>query len=167
MPFAVASAGCVLLIRRGGHPGKGLWALPGGFVEQGERLLAGAMRELHEETSIAMLDSSLAAALVAVQVFDHPDRSQRGRTITHVHHFDLRSDFLPEVQAADDAALARWVPFAELAAMELAFFEDHFNILDHFFTLSLALAMSAVSLYYYLQVLKQIYVADVPAGAPA
>lgn len=30
----------------------------------------------------------------------------------------------------------------------------------------LALAMSAVSLYYYLQVLKQIYVADVPASAP-
>src|SRR6266566_4418988 len=30
----------------------------------------------------------------------------------------------------------------------------------------LAIAMSAVSLYYYLQVLKQIYVADVPAGAP-
>ena len=143
----VVSAGCVLLIRRGGHPGKGLWALPGGFVEQDERLLAGAMRELHEETSIAMLDSSLAAALVAVQVFDHPDRSQRGRTITHVHHFDLRSDFLPEVQAADDAALARWVPFAELVAMELAFFEDHFNILDHFFTLSAGV--------------------DVPVGAPA
>ncbi|HEY2953447.1 MAG TPA: NADH-quinone oxidoreductase subunit N [Verrucomicrobiae bacterium] len=32
---------------------------------------------------------------------------------------------------------------------------------------SLALAMSAVSLYYYLQVLKQIYVADAPVGAPA
>ncbi len=110
----LVSAGHVLLVKRGGFPGKGLWALPGGFVEPRERLLQGAMRELIEET----------------------DRSQRGRTITHAHYFDLRSEALPTIQAADDAAAAAWIGLAELAVMEEQFFEDHFHILDHFLHLS-------------------------------
>ena len=39
-------------------------------------------------------------ALVGVAVFDHPDRSQRGRTITHAHYFDLKTRQLPAVTAA-------------------------------------------------------------------
>jgi bifunctional NMN adenylyltransferase/nudix hydrolase len=128
----VTTAGHVLLIERGRAPGKGLWALPGGFLEPRERVLQGAIRELREETGLALLDSSLEAALVEVAVFDHPDRSLRGRTITHAHHFDLGQCRLPEVAGADDAAAARWVPITELAGMEETFFEDHFNILDHF-----------------------------------
>ena len=65
-------------------------------------------------------------------MFDHPDRSQRGRTISHAHHFDLGDRELPEVQGADDAAHAQWLPIAQLAGMEEAFFDDHFHMLDHF-----------------------------------
>jgi bifunctional NMN adenylyltransferase/nudix hydrolase len=65
-------------------------------------------------------------------VFDHPDRSQRGRTITHAHYFDLSSDALPNVEAADDAALVAWVPIVELPDMEEQFYEDHYHILDCF-----------------------------------
>jgi len=132
----LVSAGHVLLIKRGGFPGKGLWALPGGFVEPRERLLQGAMRELVEETKVSVLASTLEGCLVDVKVFDHPDRSQRGRTITHAHYFDLRSDSLPTIEAADDAAQAEWTPITQLAAMEDQFFEDHFHILDHFLDLS-------------------------------
>lgn len=132
----VRSAGHVLLIRRGGYPGKGQWAVPGGFVEQRERLLQSAMRELAEETSLGVLESTLESALVDVKVFDHPDRSQRGRTITHAHYFDLKSDTLPGVQAADDAAEVAWIAIPELAAMEDQFYEDHFHILDSFLQLS-------------------------------
>jgi bifunctional NMN adenylyltransferase/nudix hydrolase len=131
----VSCAGHVLLIRRGGFPGKGQWAVPGGFVEQRERLLQSAIRELGEETRLAVLDSTLEGALVDVKVFDHPDRSQRGRTITHAHFFDLSSDALPSVEAADDAALVAWVPIAELAGMEEQFYEDHFHILECFLDL--------------------------------
>ena len=134
----LVSAEHVLLIRRGGFPGKGLWAIPGGFVEPRERLLQGAMRELVEETRVAVLASTLEGCLVEVKVFDHPERSQRGRTITHAHHFDLRSDALPTIEASDDAAQACWLPIAGLAAMEDQFFEDHFHILDHFLGLSTA-----------------------------
>ena len=128
----VRCAGHVLLIRRGDFPGKGQWAVPGGFVEQRERLLQSAIRELGEETKLGVLDATLEGALVEVRVFDHPDRSQRGRTITHAHYFDLSSDALPNVEAADDAALVAWVPIVELPGMEEQFYEDHYHILDYF-----------------------------------
>lgn len=128
----VQTAGHVLLIRRGAAPGKGLWALPGGYLEPNERLLQGALRELTEETALALLPTTLTEALVSVHVFDHPDRSQRGRTITHAHYFDLRLDHLPEVKGSDDAAEAQWVPVARLKQMEDQLYDDHFHILDHF-----------------------------------
>lgn len=125
----------VLLVERGHPPGKGLWAVPGGFLEARERVLQGAIRELREETGLGLLDSTLEVALQGVAVFDHPDRSLRGRTITHAHWFDLGDCRLPEVCGADDAAQARWVPITELPALESHFFEDHFNLLDHFLSL--------------------------------
>jgi bifunctional NMN adenylyltransferase/nudix hydrolase len=131
----VTSAGHVLLIRRNGFPGKGLWAIPGGFVEPTERLLQAAIRELGEETQLRVSAEQLAREFVEVAVFDHPQRSQRGRTITHAHHFDLETSELPIIEAADDAALAKWVPIDQLPAMEEEFFEDHYHILDHFLKL--------------------------------
>lgn len=123
----------ILLIRRGHAPGQGLWALPGGFLEPRDTLWQSCLRELREETCATLDEDVLRAALQSVQVFDHPDRSLRGRTITHVHYLDLGMlPALPPVQGGDDAALARWVPVADLAGMESAFFEDHFQILRQF-----------------------------------
>lgn len=121
----------VLLIRRAQAPGQGLWALPGGFLEPRDSLWQSCLRELSEETCASLDEAQLQAGLQSVQVFDHPDRSLRGRTITHVHHIDLGElAQLPAVQGADDAALARWLPVSELPAMESEFFEDHFQILS-------------------------------------
>lgn len=131
----VKAAGHVLLVQRGGYPGKGLWALPGGFLDQQELLLQGAIRELIEETNLAVSKPELEEALVDVRVFDHPARSQRGRTITHAHFFDLPLATLPEIVAADDAARAAWFPVTELRSMEEQFFDDHFHILDRFLQL--------------------------------
>lgn len=132
----VKTGGHILLVQRGGFPGKGLWALPGGFLDPHERLLQGALRELVEETQLSVLPSSLANALVDVKVFDHPERSLRGRTITHAHFFDLKTEHLPEVEAADDAAQAVWLPIGKIRDMEEQFFDDHFHILDHFLKLT-------------------------------
>jgi bifunctional NMN adenylyltransferase/nudix hydrolase len=126
----------VLLIQRGGFPGKGLWALPGGFLDPHERLQRAAVRELREETKLAVLDSTLENALVDVKVFDHPERSQRGRTITHAFYFDLKLDHFPDIEADDDAAAAKWLAIDDIVAMEDQFFDDHFHILDHFLQLS-------------------------------
>ena len=132
----VKASNQVLLVKRGRAPGKGLWALPGGFLDGRERLLQGAMRELREETGFALLDITLEESLAGTAVFDHPDRSQRGRTITHAHFFDLKGARPPAVTGADDAAEARWIPIADLAGMEGELFDDHFNILNHFLNLA-------------------------------
>lgn len=132
----VQCSGRVLLIERGRAPGKGLLAVPGGFIEQRETVYQSALRELAEETNIRLLEGDMQHALKAVQVFEHPDRSQRGRVITHAHLFDLGMRRLPEVQAADDATHARWVPIEELAGLEDRFHDDHFHMLDLFFSLT-------------------------------
>ena len=126
----------VLLIRRAHAPGKGQLAVPGGFIEQRETLWQSCLRELAEETHCAVSEAQLRSALQSVAVFDHPDRSQRGRTITHAHYFDLGDVPLPAVQADDDALQAQWVPVAQLTALEDRFFEDHFHMLDHFLGLT-------------------------------
>lgn len=126
----------VLLIRRGRAPGQGLLAVPGGFIEPRETLWQSCLRELREETRCDLPEATLQAALRDVKVFDHPDRSQRGRTITHAHFFDLGMQPLPAVQADDDAQEAFWAPLEALGAQEDCFFEDHFHMLDHFLGLT-------------------------------
>jgi bifunctional NMN adenylyltransferase/nudix hydrolase len=132
----VRCAGHVLLIRRAHAPGKGLHAVPGGFIEQRETAYQSALRELEEETHLALLPDTLRQCLKATAVFDHPDRSLRGRTITHAHYFDLGERELPEVRADDDAQAVEWVPIASLKDREDQFLDDHFHMLDHFLGLT-------------------------------
>lgn len=119
----------VLLIRRRSAPGKGLWAVPGGFVEQRETVWQAAIRELYEECGLAILPSLLKHHLVAEKRFDRPERSLRGRIITTAFYLDLRTDRLPEVAPADDALDARWVPLDQLPGSD-ELFEDHYEILQ-------------------------------------
>jgi bifunctional NMN adenylyltransferase/nudix hydrolase len=132
----VRCAGRVLLIQRGKAPGRGLYAVPGGFIEARETAYQSCLRELAEETHLKLLDATMQQHLKATAVFDHPDRSLRGRTITHAHFFDLGERELPPVQADDDAQAVEWVPIERLAAMEDRFFDDHFHMLDHFLGLT-------------------------------
>jgi bifunctional NMN adenylyltransferase/nudix hydrolase len=132
----VQCSGCVLLIQRGRSPGWGLFAVPGGFIEQRETVYQSALRELDEETHLHLLESDMKHALKATHVFDHPDRSLRGRVITHAHFFDLGSRSFPQVQPADDAAAAEWVSVEKLTSMEDQFHDDHFHILDFFLSLT-------------------------------
>jgi bifunctional NMN adenylyltransferase/nudix hydrolase len=125
-------SGHVLLVRRKAEPGAGLWALPGGFVEQGETLETACLRELKEETGLKLPRPVLKGALKAQRVFDAPDRSARGRTITHAFHFAIDAGELPAVRAGSDARSARFFPLSEALAMEEALYEDHHAILEHF-----------------------------------
>lgn len=125
----VIQSGHVLLIRRRALPGKGLWALPGGFLNPDEKLLDGAVRELREETKIKVAEPVLRGNMIMSRTFDDPHRSSRGRIITAAFLFMLPSHIdLPKVKGSDDADKARWVPFAELSAENL--FEDHYWVIQ-------------------------------------
>jgi len=128
----VVHSGHVLLVRRRAEPGKGLWALPGGFVAQQEGLLESCLRELREETRLKIPVPVLKGSIKGQQVFDHPDRSLRGRTLTHAFHFDFPAGELPDVRGGDDADKARWVPVSEALEMSPQLFEDHLHILEFF-----------------------------------
>ncbi len=128
--------GQVLLIRRGHAPGKGLWALPGGFVEPSDTLWQSCLRELQEETHCTLAEERLRTALRGQRIFDHPQRSLRGRVITQAYFFDLGNEALPEVRGGDDAAHAEWIPEQQLGAMEDQFHDDHWHILDQFLRLA-------------------------------
>ena len=128
----VRCADKVLLIQRGQPPGVGLYAVPGGFIEQRETAYQSALRELREETRLEVAEPVMKAALRGQAVLDHPDRSQRGRTITHAFYFDLGPGPLPAVRAADDAQSAEWIDIRQLPMMEGQFHDDHFHMLDQF-----------------------------------
>ena len=128
----VTCARHVLLIERGQSPGKGLLAVPGGFIEQRETVMQSTLRELEEETALAVTHEVLQQAWRRTTVFDHPDRSQRGRMITHASWFELGGDALPDARAGDDAASLRWWPIEQLPTLEDRFHDDHFHMLDHF-----------------------------------
>jgi bifunctional NMN adenylyltransferase/nudix hydrolase len=128
----VLHSGHVLLVRRRAEPGRGLWAFPGGFVDTNENLQTAVIRELREETRLKIPAPVLAGSIKEREVFDHPERSLRGRTITHAYYFEFLAGELPLVKGGDDAEHAQWIPTSEAMEMEEQFFEDHFHILEHF-----------------------------------
>lgn len=124
----VVQSGHILMIERKAQPGKGLMALPGGFLDANETLKSAVIRELREETRIKVPAPVLAGSITKMQVFDDPYRSARGRTVTHAYLIELQGDKLPKVKGGDDASKAFWVPFAEVKP-ELMF-EDHYHIVQ-------------------------------------
>ncbi len=114
---------CVLLIRRGAHPAKGAWALPGGFVGPGEDLDAAALREFTEGTGVDAAPSHLEQ----LRTYGAPNRDPRLRVVS-IAYLGMMAD-LPRPAAGTDAADARFWPIADLESddgPELAF--DHQRI---------------------------------------
>jgi bifunctional NMN adenylyltransferase/nudix hydrolase len=128
----VVQGGHILLIQRGFSPGKGLWALPGGFLNQKEKAFDGCLRELVEETRIKVPEIVMRKALVHQELFDDPERSLRGRTLSQafLFHLDGGDGKLPKVKPADDAKNAKWFKLSELADMSAVMFEDHLHIIN-------------------------------------
>lgn len=126
----VLCASHVLLVQRKAEPGEGLWAMPGGFLNYSERIKAGIIRELIEETCIAVDEHVLMQSMAVVDFFDHPRRSTRGRIITHAGLIILDSTgVLPKVKGSDDAKDAKWIPVSKFYTMREQMFEDHYDII--------------------------------------
>lgn len=107
----------VLLIKRRYDPYAGLWALPGGFVDEWELPEEAARREFAEETGVVW-----EGALVLVGVFSKRGRDPRGWTVATAWLALLDREVV--LEAADDAAEAAWFSVAELPPMAF----DHHEI---------------------------------------
>jgi 8-oxo-dGTP diphosphatase len=114
---AIVDGSRIVLIRRVNPPFEGMWALPGGFVDYGERVEDACVREAREETSLDVEIVNL------VGVYSDPKRDPRGHTCGIVYLCRMRGG---KLKAADDAKEAKW--FNLDAMPELAF--DHARIVS-------------------------------------
>lgn len=90
----------ILLIKRGEHPYKGHWALPGGFLKKSETVEECALREITEEAGIT------PASLMPIGVFSRPNRDPRGWIISNAFTSILSEDIA--LNAGDDAEAVKW-----------------------------------------------------------
>jgi 8-oxo-dGTP diphosphatase len=107
----------LLLIQRKHDPFKGLWALPGGFVEYGETTEEAILREMKEETGLIVRIGEL------VGVYSDPNRDPRGHTVSIVY---LVERIRGTPCGGDDAVIAQFFNYESLPA--LAF--DHHKIIN-------------------------------------
>lgn len=108
-----------ILIKRKNNPFKDYWAIPGGFVEYGERVEDAAIREALEETSIPVKLDKL------VGVYSDPSRDPRGHTVSIV--YTARGN-MKKMKAADDACDINIFTKKDLENINLAF--DHEKIIN-------------------------------------
>jgi len=110
--------GKILLVKRKNDPFKGKWALPGGFVEYGEKMEDAVVREVLEETGLkTTVDKTIG-------VYSDPNRDPRGHTITVVYRLDIKGG---ELKSGDDASDAKFFDVNQLP--ELSF--DHDKIIEN------------------------------------
>ena len=124
--------GHILLIQRKFSPGKGAWALPGGFRNQRETFLDGAIRELIEETNVRVPEKVLRGSIVKTELFDDPRRSfgiPRNTMAVYMRISPNPDGSLPRANGADDAALCKWVPLTD-ALNNIDMYDDHKDIVS-------------------------------------
>ena len=133
----VVQSGHVLVVRRKVHPGKGLLALPGGFLKADLTLEDNALRELKEETNIKVPAQVLRGSIKNQKAFDYPERSSarsnRNFRLLHRTRAEFERRSCRRVKGGDDAAKAFWLPLSALGEKEDEFFEDHLSIILRYF----------------------------------
>lgn len=92
----------LLLVRRGGHPYLGCWALPGGFAQNGESIEETAARELREETGLDRLD------FAPIGLFSKPGRDPRMWVVSMAFVALVPTGCAGGIRGGDDASDARW-----------------------------------------------------------
>lgn len=126
----IVCSGAILLIERMNFPGRGLLALPGGFVDQGERVKEAMLRELREEVRLKVPEPVIEGSIRGFMLADYEHRSMRGRLSSGVYAIKLKDQRVrPDVKPRSEARRAFWCPIADLRPENM--FEDHYFIIKH------------------------------------
>ncbi|MEM7825472.1 MAG: NUDIX hydrolase [Candidatus Aenigmatarchaeota archaeon] len=117
----VKNEGKILLIKRGSEPFEGMLALPGGFVEEGEKVEKALIREVEEETSLIVKPKEILG------VYSDPERDPRGHVVSVVFIANVVSG---ELEASNDAEEVGWYNLEKIDLKRLGF--DHAKILEDY-----------------------------------
>lgn len=98
----------VLLVKRGGHPFLGQWALPGGFMAIDEDTDEAVRREVEEETGIRIDEEASVGFFEQIRTFSAVGRDPRGRIMSVAHMTLLPAWRIADMHAGDDASDAAW-----------------------------------------------------------
>ena len=115
----ITDNGKIVLIQRQNAPFRGMWALPGGFVDENETVRHACIREAKEETGL------IVAPLELIDVYSEPGRDPRGYVISVLFDCHMLGG---ELKAGDDAKNAKWFPLKQLPP--LAF--DHGQMIEDY-----------------------------------
>ena len=115
--------GCkILLIKRGRPPFVGMWATPGGNIDEGEEPMDAAIRELEEETGLKLNNPKF------VEAFDKPYRDPRNKNCIS-YAFAIKLDSTQGVTAGDDATDCEWIDFTRFGETDVELAFDHDDII--------------------------------------
>jgi 8-oxo-dGTP diphosphatase len=112
--------GCLLMIRRGHGPAGGRWSVPGGRIEAGETAAEAVVREVGEETGLAVVCGPFVGWAEII--------SDEGHFV--VLDFEVTPLDLADPEPGDDAAEAAWIELHEVSELRLVdglaeFLADH------------------------------------------
>jgi len=117
----------ILLVKRRNDPFKGYLVLPGGFVNEGERVEDAAKREVKEETSLNI------EVLDILGVYSDPTRDPTGHMMSTVFIAKISShDDKVDAVAQDDAAAIEWISLEVIDTRNVGF--DHKRIISDYKT---------------------------------
>lgn len=104
----------VLLVKRGNEPGKGLWSLPGGMVELGERVREAGIREVKEECNIDIESEDV------ISVVDLILEDSDGKVKYHYILIDYLAKYIGgELKPQSDVTDAGWFSRAEIVELDV------------------------------------------------
>ncbi|MEM5834303.1 MAG: NUDIX hydrolase [Candidatus Aenigmatarchaeota archaeon] len=112
----------ILLITRASEPFEGMLALPGGLVEEGEKVEQALIREVEEETSLVVKPKEILG------VYSDPERDPRGHTVSIVFVAEVAGG---ELEAGGDAQDVDWYELKKINLKNLAF--DHAKIIKDYY----------------------------------
>lgn len=110
----IQKSNSILLVKRSKDPYKNQFALPGGFVNEGETIEEAIKREVYEETSLEVHPIDILG------VYSDPKRDPRGHIMTVVFIVLIVRG---NPSAGDDAKEISWIPIEKISDIKVAF--DH------------------------------------------